>query len=188
MLPRIANAFAKYPLMRGSNVAILTIGAGWAVSLSDSLPRGGLQVQQFSGELQSRIREFVPSERASVRNPIDFGAGGAYDPVIMVKLIEQLLSEKEVDAVVISGVGEMAPVEPESLPWEVDLAEGVYEDSVKLKKPVVFFTPLTRLSSASVGKLIDRGIPIAHSIAEVVTALSSLHFRWRYLEEHEKTR
>jgi acetyltransferase len=185
MLPNIAYAFAKYPLMRGRSVAVITIGAGWAVSLSDSLPRGGLQVQQFSAGLQSRLRKFVPSERASVRNPIDFGAGGTYDPVIMVKLIEQLFSEKEVDAVVISGVGEMAPVEPKSLPWEVDLATKVYEDSLKYEKPVVFFTPLTRLSSVSVEKLIDRDVPIAHSIAEVVTTLSSLHFRWSYLKEHE---
>jgi acyl-CoA synthetase (NDP forming) len=188
MLPRIANAFAKYPLMRGENVAVLTIGAGWAVSLSDSLPRGGLKVPQFSTELQSRIRKFVPSERASVRNPIDFGAGGAYDPAIMVELIQQLLSEREVDAVVVSGVGEMAPVEPESLPWETDLAVRVYENSLNVEKPVVFFTPLTRTSSASVGKIIDRGVPIAHSIAEVVTALSNLHFRWVYLRDHEKTR
>jgi acyl-CoA synthetase (NDP forming) len=188
MLPRIANAFAKLPLMRGRKVAVLTIGAGWAVALSDSLPRGGLEVQQFSDELQSKVRKFIPSERASVRNPIDFGAGGTYDPAIMIKLIEQLLTEKEVDAIVISGVGEMTPVEPESLPWEVDLAERVYEYSLKMEKPVVFFTPLTRLSSASASKILDKGIPIAHTIAEVVTSLSSLHFRWRFLEESQKAR
>ena len=187
MLPRIANAFTKYPLMKGSKVAVLTIGAGWAVSLSDSLPRGGLQVQKFSEELQSRIRKFVPSERASVKNPVDFGAGGAYDPAIMLKLIQQLLTEREVDAVVVSGIGEMAPVEPESLSWEVDLAARVYEDSLRLEKPVVFFTPLTKLSSDSVARLIDRGVPIAHTIDEVVTALSSLYFRWRYLKESGKT-
>ncbi|WXG43744.1 MAG: CoA-binding protein [Promethearchaeati archaeon SRVP18_Atabeyarchaeia-1] len=184
MLPRIANAFVKYPLMRGRNVALITIGAGWGVSLSDSLPRGDLQVQQFSAELQERLRKFIPSERASVKNPIDFGAGGTYDPVIMVKLIGQLLSDRESDAIVVSGVGEMTPIEPDSLPWEVDLAARAYEESLTYGKPIVFFTPLTRLSSASVGKLIDKGIPIAHSISEVVTTLSSLHFRWRYLKEH----
>lgn len=187
MLPRIANAFVKYPLMKGKNVAIITIGAGWAVALSDSLPRGGLQVQMFSPELQSRLRKLVPSERASVKNPIDFGASGAYDPAILVKIIELLFSEEEVNAMVISGVGEMAPIERESLVWEVALASKTYEESLKYGKPIVFFTPLTKLSSTSVGQIIDKGIPICHSISEAVTALSSLNKRWSYLQTHSET-
>jgi len=182
MLPRIADAFAKYPLMKGANVAVITIGAGWAVALSDSLPRGGLQVQEFSPGLQSRIRKFVPSERASVRNPIDFGAGGLYDPIVLNKLLEMLFSENEVDAVVVSGIGEMAPIEPASADLEVGLAERAYENSLKYGKPIVYFTPLTRASSASVERLIDKKIPICHGISEVITALSGLHNRWEYLK------
>jgi acyl-CoA synthetase (NDP forming) len=187
MLPRIANAFVKYPLMRGKNVAIITIGAGWAVALSDSLPRGGLQVQPFSHELQSRLRRLMPLERASVKNPIDFGASGAYDPAILVKIIELLFSEDEVHAVVVSGVGEMAPIEQASLVWEVALASKTYEESLKYGKPIVFYTPLTKLSSTSVGQIIDKGIPICHNISEAVTALSSLNKRWSYLQTHNET-
>jgi acetyltransferase len=180
MLPRIANVLAKFPLMRGKKVTVITIGAGWAVALSDILPRGGLQVPEFSSELQSKIRKFIPSERASVRNPIDFGAGGVYDPVLLSRLIELLFSENEVDAIVISGIGEMAPIEPSSVEWEVALASKAYENSLKYSKPIVFFTPLTKMSSISVEKLIDQGVPISHSISEVVTTLSSLRQRWNF--------
>nr|MDO8099152.1 CoA-binding protein [Candidatus Njordarchaeota archaeon] len=182
MLPKIADDFVKYPLMKGRNVAVITIGAGWGVALSDSLPRAGTQIHEFSPELQAKIRKFVPSERASVRNPIDFGAGGLYDPVILSKLLELLLNENEVDAVVVSGIGEMAPIEPGSVDWEVALAERAYEDSLKYGKPIVYFTPLTRASSTSVERLIDKGIPVCHSISEVITMLGGLHHRWEFLE------
>jgi acetyltransferase len=186
MLPRVANAFSKYPLMKDSKVAIITMGAGWGVALSDSLPRGELEVQVFSPELQSKIREFLPSERASVRNPIDL-AGGAFDLVTLPKMIELLCSKEEVSAIVISGIGEMAPLEPASFAWEVALAAKTYEESLKYGKPIVFFTPLTRASSDSVGQMIDKGIPVCHSISEVVTVLSSLRKHWSYLQTRLKS-
>jgi acyl-CoA synthetase (NDP forming) len=168
--------------MRGDNATIVTIGAGWGVALSDSLPRRGIQVREFSAELQERIRKYIPSERASVRNPVDFGAGGIYDPALFGKLLDLLFSEKEVDAIVISGVGEMAPIETTSVDLEVTMAEKAYKNSLRYGKPLLFFTPLTRESSASVAKVIDKGIPICHSISEAAVILSALNSRWRYLE------
>lgn len=187
MLPRVANAFTKYPLMKGRNAVVITIGAGWGVALSDSLPRKGIQVQELSHELQSKVRKFIPSERASVRNPVDFGAGGIYDPVIFGRLLELLFSENEVNAIVISGVGEMAPIEPTSVDWEVAMAEKAYNDSLRYSKPILFFTPLTRESSISVARLIDKGVPICHSISEAVTVLGSLYMRWKYLSGFQCT-
>jgi acyl-CoA synthetase (NDP forming) len=186
MLPKIADDFSKYPLMKGRNVAVITIGAGWAVALSDSLPRGGLQVPEFTSELQSKVRKFVPSERASVKNPIDFGAGGLYDPVVLNKLLELLLSQNEVNAVVVSGIGEMVPIEPGAGDWEVALGEKAYQNSLRYGKPIVFFTPLTRASSASVKLLTEKGIPVCHSISEVITALSGLCARWKFVEELQR--
>jgi len=184
MLLRMAHALCKFPLMKGRNVAVLTMGMGWGVSLSDSLPRGGLQVPTFSAELQSKIRKLVPLERASVRNPIDFGAGGIYDPIVLARMIEVLFLQDEINAMVVSGIGEMAPLEPVSVEWEVALVTKVYEESLKYGKPIVFFTPLTKLSSDSVRRMIEKGIPICHSISEVVTVLSSLHDRWSFLQTH----
>ncbi len=177
------------PKMQNQTKKMLIIGnqPDSAVALGDSLPRGGLQVQTFSQELQFRLRKLVPSERASVKNSIDFGASGAYDPAILVKIIELLFSEDEVHAVVVSGVGEMAPIEHESLVWEVALASKTYEESLKYGKPIVFFTPLTKLSSTSVEQIIDKGIPICHTISEAVTALSSLNKRWSYVQTHSET-
>jgi acyl-CoA synthetase (NDP forming) len=152
------------------------------LGLGDSLPRKGIQVREFSSELQARIRKFIPSERASMRNPVDFGAGGVYDPALFGRLLDQLFSEKEVDAIVLSGVGEMAPIETRSVDWEVAMAEKAYNDSLRYDKPILFFTPLTRESSTSVARLIDRGVPICHTIPEVVTVLSSLRARQKYLD------
>lgn len=181
MLPRIANAFFKYPLMRGSNVAVITIGAGFGVALSDSLPRAGIQVQEFSSSLQSKIRKFLPSDRASVRNPIDFGAAGTLDPAVLQNLVRLLLSEQEVDSIVTSGIGEIAPIEPQSVDWEVALARNAYEESIKYGKPFVIYTPLTKVSSTSVTEMIERGIPVCNSISELVTVLGSLKKRCEYL-------
>jgi acyl-CoA synthetase (NDP forming) len=187
MLPRIANAFIRYPLMKGDNVAIITIGAGFGVALSDSLPRAGLKVSEFSPRLQSRIRSLLPAERASVKNPIDFGAAGTLDPVVLQSLIRILLLEQEVDSIVTSGIGEMAPIEPQSLDSEVTVASIAYEESIKYGKPFVIYTPVTKASSTSVEKIIEKGIPVCNSISEAVTVLGSLKKRWKYLHrpEHE---
>jgi acyl-CoA synthetase (NDP forming) len=172
--------------MRGENATVITFGAGWGVALSDSLPRAGIKVPELSPELRVKIREFVPSDRASVRNPIDFGAGGAFDPRILLSMIRLLFSEQETDAIVVSGIGEIAPHEPKSVDLEVALAQKAYEDSLKCGKPFVIFTPLTKLSSASVERMIERGIPVCHSISDVVTVLGSLRTRWKYLRREEE--
>jgi acyl-CoA synthetase (NDP forming) len=141
-----------------------------------------MKVPEFSPELKVKIRKLVPSQRASVRNPVDFGAGGVSDPMILLNLIRLLFPEQETDAIVVSGIGEMALHEPQSSDWEVALAQKAYEDSLKCGKPFVIFTPLTKLSSTAVGKMVEKGIPVCHSISEVVTVLGSLRARQKYLD------
>ncbi|MEW6265927.1 MAG: CoA-binding protein [Thermodesulfobacteriota bacterium] len=101
-----AHALIERPAMRGRRVGIITVGGSWGVSLTDALEETGLLVPEFSPGLQETLREKGLPERASVRNPVDFGASGLFlsqdTPGLLAR---EILASGEVDALVAHGLG-----------------------------------------------------------------------------------
>jgi acetyl coenzyme A synthetase (ADP forming)-like protein len=95
----VAQVVGSQPLGRGLRVAVLTNVGGPGVLAVDACVSNGLQVPEFSAELQRRIAELCP-RNGGVSNPIDLGAEASapmYDSVLSL-----LLASDEVDAVAVN--------------------------------------------------------------------------------------
>ncbi len=97
-LLNVATAFRTQPLPRGRRVAIAGISGGFAVASADYCNELGLEVPEFSAELQNRIRRDVKVPPfASVRNPVDISAETR--PPYLMNCVEMVINEPDIDAV-----------------------------------------------------------------------------------------
>ncbi len=106
MLLPIGHALIERPPMIGGRVGIITVGGSWGVALTDCLAETGLTVPEFNPDLQKKLRNLGMPDRASVKNPLDFGASGEFLAVdFPVSLARAILASKQVDALVVHGIG-----------------------------------------------------------------------------------
>ena len=68
------------------------------------------EVPEFTAEVKSKLRKIIKEYRASVKNPIDLGASGSYDPNTLFKPVKILFNENAVDAVIMANLGEQEKV------------------------------------------------------------------------------
>ena len=105
LLP-ISHALVERPPMKGKRVGIITVGGSWGVSLTDALEEAGLRVPELSPNLQKKLHSLGMPERASTRNPVDFGASGLFLSLETPgELAAAVLASGEVDALVVHGLG-----------------------------------------------------------------------------------
>ncbi len=95
----VAQVVGSQPLGQGLRVAVLSNVGGPGVLAVDACVSNGLEVPEFSADLQSRIAELCP-RNGGVANPIDLGAEASapmYESVLGL-----LLASDEVDAVMVN--------------------------------------------------------------------------------------
>ena len=95
----VAQVVGSQPLGHGLRVAVLSNVGGPGVLAVDACVSNGLQVPEFSAELQRQIADLCP-RNGGVSNPIDLGAEASapmYDSVL-----ELLLASDEIDAVAVN--------------------------------------------------------------------------------------
>jgi acetyl coenzyme A synthetase (ADP forming)-like protein len=93
----VTALFANQPIPKGRRVGIVTNAGGPAILAVDALESQGLEVPEFSDELKTELRTFLP-EDASVTNPIDMIA--AAGPEEYRKSLSCLLNSDEIDTVI----------------------------------------------------------------------------------------
>ncbi len=102
---------ATQPVPKGNRVGIISNSGGPATAMADLVTREGLEVNEFSEELQSKIKPLIPPHGSS-RNPIDITF--AIESELMGKTLPQLVAESgEVDIILEHGImdtGFMKPV------------------------------------------------------------------------------
>ncbi|MHA1380787.1 MAG: CoA-binding protein [Candidatus Helarchaeota archaeon] len=81
----LSHALYKHPPLRGKRIGIMTFGAGFAVVLTNALAENHFEVLEFSDEVKAKLRKVIKEYRASIKNPIDIGASGSYDPATLLK-------------------------------------------------------------------------------------------------------
>ncbi len=179
-----AHALANMPLPRGRRLAILTHSGGPATSMADTCERRGLEVPEFSAELQARIRPFI-EPTASAKNPVDltFIMGGDN---FVDKIPEILFASDEVDGVLIHGMmdtgfaAEMHTVashvftisrEDFLKPMEFDLAP-LLALPTRYGKPLVASNFLREDHAAQTFR--DHGIPLFRTPEAAVKAMAAL--------------
>ena len=97
-LARTAVLLTEQPLPAGSRVAILSNAGGMGVLAADAAAEAGLDVPEFSPELQKRLAALVHGTTGT-SNPVDAGAGVA--PAELGAMLDVVLASGEADAVLI---------------------------------------------------------------------------------------
>jgi acetyl coenzyme A synthetase (ADP forming)-like protein len=95
----VAQVVGAQPLANGLRVAVLSNVGGPAVLAVDACESNGLQVPEFSAELQRQIVDLCP-RNGGASNPIDLGAEA--NATMYEKILELLLGSEEIDAVVVN--------------------------------------------------------------------------------------
>jgi acetyl coenzyme A synthetase (ADP forming)-like protein len=91
----VTALLANQPLPEGSRIGILTNAGGPGILAVDSLGANGLEVVEFSEELESTLQEFLAAD-ASVSNPVDMiASAGAREYAACIDL---LMGSDEIDA------------------------------------------------------------------------------------------
>ncbi len=94
----VTSLLANQPLPDGKRVAVLTNAGGPGILAADALASRGLELPEFSEELQGRLRSHLSPE-ASTRNPVDMIASAG--PAQYQACLGELLETDEVDAVMV---------------------------------------------------------------------------------------
>jgi acetyltransferase len=178
------NALANMPLPRGRRVAILTHSGGPATSMADACERVGLEMPEFSAELQAKIRVYLEAT-ASAKNPVDLTFTMAHEGFIE-KIPEILFASDEVDAVLVHGMmdtgfamemykvaGQMIALEQEDFiaPMRFNLGP-LLEMPSRYGKPLVASNFLREDHGAQSFR--DAGIPLFRSPEAAAKAMAAL--------------
>ncbi|MFX0134815.1 MAG: CoA-binding protein [Candidatus Hodarchaeota archaeon] len=170
----LSQALIKHPALNGKRIGVMTIGAGFAVILTNAISNNGFIVPEFSDAVKTKLRKVIKEYRASIKNPIDIGAAGDYDLNTIIKPMKILFNENAVDAIVMANIGENELVFEEAGLMENYLAKQIQQLEQKYERPILLYTIISEFESKSVKKISKRG-PVYHSVSEVVTVLKGLY-------------
>ncbi|MBN2160876.1 MAG: acetate--CoA ligase family protein [Spirochaetes bacterium] len=95
------NMLAVQPPMTGKRIGVLTNSGGPGSAMADSLERGGLEVPEFSEELQGKIRQYM-QPHAPCGNPVDMTFDLNLEALAM-QIPSLMLESGEVDGIVLHG-------------------------------------------------------------------------------------
>ncbi len=178
----IAHALLEMPRLQQSTIGIATMGGSWGVMLTDALGQCGLHVPELPPALQEEMRRLGMPERASVRNPVDFGAAvGSLSAAARIRMVELMLTWEGIGGVVVHGYGsagflpDAAPVAArQRFDEEKALLHSCHALQARYQKPVVLATAMTPLESQMVRELIDEGLRLQHRLDDTAAVLAAL--------------
>jgi acyl-CoA synthetase (NDP forming) len=185
LLP-LAHGLIERPPMRGNRVAIITMGGSWGVALVDCLADYGLRAPEFSDALQQRLRGLGLSDRASARNPLDYGASGRFlDTPFMVSLCREILVSGEVDAMVVHGFGregmkDEADRKGADMFHEAQLNQllNVSDLEADVGRPVLIASHHSPWESQTIHDINRKGIRVYNRLSDIGVLLSRLRDYW----------
>ena len=186
----IAHALLEMPRLRQPTVGIATLGGSWGVMLTDALGQRGLRVPELPTALQEEMRLLGMPERASVRNPIDFGAAmGSVSADARVQMVELMLAWEGIGGVVVHGYGSAGFLSHDTpaagrqhFEEEKALLRSLHALQERYQKPVILATPMTPLESQMVQELIAEGLRFQHRLDDTAAVLAALR---DYARMHE---
>jgi acyl-CoA synthetase (NDP forming) len=186
LLP-IGHALIERPPMKGNRTSVMTIGGSWGVALSDALVQAGLCVPKLSPALQKKLRALGMPERASIKNPIDFGASGQYlSTDLLLALAREILESGEINALILHGVGRPG-MHAEDTPdeWKIFLEvekqqiQGFTDLEKELGIPVFIGSHYNSWESQVISDLNKKGIRVYNRLNEIAQILYALHIYWK---------
>ncbi len=122
-----AEAFARVPLPKSENIAIITNGGGVGVLLADAASLNGLKFARFTQKTIEELHKYLPPF-ASFRNPLDV-TGNANEEVYF-NAFKTIIEDPNVDGVITASL-------PVQIIDERKLAHLIGEVATRVKKPVI---------------------------------------------------
>jgi acyl-CoA synthetase (NDP forming) len=186
----ITHALLEIPRLRQPTIGIATMGGSWGVMLTDALGQRGLCVPELPTALQEEMRRLGMPERASVRNPVDFGAAmGSLSTAVRVQMVETMLAWEGIGGMVVHGYGSAGFLPEDAsasarqrFAEEKALLHRFHALQERYQKPVVLATAMTPLESQMVQELIAEGRRFQHRLDDTAAVLAALR---DYASMHE---
>jgi acetate---CoA ligase (ADP-forming) len=101
-LYQYGNMLAVQPRLAGPRIGVLTNSGGPGSAIANALEKGGLEVPEFSKELQQNIRKMI-APHAPCGNPVDLTFHIDFD-TLAIKIPDIVLASGEVDGLIIHGM------------------------------------------------------------------------------------
>ncbi len=175
----VCHSLLRNPPLKGNRFAIMMVGAGWGISLTDALSTAGFEVPEFSNELHGKLKNLLPSYRVSVKNPIDYGAADTMDLSLLKKITQIVFESGEIDGFIMANIGDLAPFDPRAGILEAQVAKTFKRLQKKYQKPIYLFTLLSEADSKSIS-IIKKDANMYHSMEELLEVLKAQMFYYRY--------
>jgi acyl-CoA synthetase (NDP forming) len=185
----IAHALLEVPRLKQPAIGITTLGGSWGVMLTDALVQRDLRVPELPVDVQEKIRGIGMPERASVRNPVDFGAaGGSISFEQRLEMLKVLLACDAIGGLAMHGYGMPGFITEESpafarmrLQDDKAMIRSVQELQQTYQKPIILVTAMTPMESQVVQEMMAEGVRFQHRLDDASAVLAAL---WDYTDMH----
>jgi acyl-CoA synthetase (NDP forming) len=167
----IAKALSWQPLPRGRRVGIITGSGGVGTELADFCVEHGMEVPEFSPQLQDALRPYLPSY-ASVGNPVDLTPIWWEFPKVYPPLIQTLFASDEVDLLLVTIIDVATTLE--DLMYAVGETGSHTEGSISLGKPLYIYWASPYDSLKNMRILEQKRIPCYQSTLEAVRVAAAI--------------
>ncbi len=174
-----AAAFGCPYLPSGSRVGLIGEAGGGGAAGSDACEGAGLQVIQFSEQLQQRLRECLEGSAApfsSVRNPVDLVSASRTDYSEFIGECVEIMATA-VDALIFFTY---YPLEDAAF---LDAMENLRDT---IRKPLFIVPGYATRQTAGMVQYIRKGVPALPTPERAAKAIWALRQYARYLEERKK--
>src|SRR2546423_14205757 len=166
----IAAVLASNPLPKGDRVAVLTVSGGAGIWGADTVSMQGLKVPELSQDIQTQIKQWMPSYGAA-GNPVDVTAQGVSSGGLQ-KTIDLLAVSDEVDAILV-----VLSLSSDTRMW---LKEAELKPVISAQtKPVVFYS-YTLPSQFARNELAASGAVVLSGLTHVAVAMRRMVARAKF--------
>ncbi|MGF7123191.1 acetate--CoA ligase family protein [Rhodococcus sp. BE178] len=166
----LARFLLSSALPGGGRVAIVGDSGGQTGIAADVTAHAGLQVPEFSLDLESALARQLPSG-AACSNPVDLAGAGERDLASYSDVVSLLLASDEVDAVVLTGYfGTYGADTPSLADRELEIVRALGTAASVSGKPLLVHTMVD--GNAATEEMAARSVPTYPAIDATVRALA----------------
>ncbi len=173
-LVELAGFFASAWLPKDRRIGVLSDSGGQGAIAADTAESWGLNVTELTPAMRQRAAGIL-TDADHIDNPIDLDGAGEKNLDVYADLAEVLLTDTDIDAVVLSGYfGCYGEDVPDLLDRELAVVDRLGDLVAEAKKPVIVHS--MSASSPAVTRLWELGIPAYTSIEAAMRVLARAGF------------
>ncbi|AZU01234.1 acetate--CoA ligase family protein [Brevibacterium linens] len=173
-LVELAGFFASAWLPNGPRIGVLSDSGGQGAIAADTAESWGLNVTELTPTTRQRAAGIL-TDADHIDNPIDLDGAGEKNLDVYADLAEVLLTDTDIDAVVLSGYfGCYGEDVPDLIDRELAVVDRLGDLVAEAKKPVIVHS--MSASSPAVTRLWELGVPVCTSIEAAMRVLARADF------------